>query len=38
MESDEARCRDAGMNGYLSKPIRLSTLEAALASLAAPRS
>ena len=38
MESDEARCRDAGMNGYLSKPIRLNTLEAALASLASPRS
>ena len=36
--SDEARCRDAGMNGYLSKPIRLNTLEAALTSLASPRS
>ena len=38
MESDEARCRAAGMNGYLSKPIRLNTLEAALTSLAPPRS
>jgi signal transduction histidine kinase/CheY-like chemotaxis protein len=38
MESDEARCREAGMNGYLSKPIRLNTLEAALTSLASPRS
>jgi len=38
MESDEARCRAAGMNGYLSKPIRLNTLEAALTSLASPRS
>jgi two-component system sensor histidine kinase/response regulator len=38
MESDEARCREAGMNGYLSKPLRLNTLEAALGSLVSPRS
>ena len=30
MESDEARCREAGMNGFLSKPLRLSTLEATI--------
>ena len=29
-ESDEARCRDAGMDGYLQKPMRLDTLAAAL--------
>ena len=33
MASDEARCREAGMNGYLPKPLRLGTLETALASL-----
>jgi PAS domain S-box-containing protein len=38
MESDEARCREAGMNGYLSKPLRLNTLEATLGSLVSPRS
>jgi CheY-like chemotaxis protein len=38
MESDEARCREAGMNGYLSKPLRLNSLEAALDALVAPRS
>ena len=38
MESDEARCREAGMNGFLSKPLRLHALEAALDSLASPRS
>ena len=34
MESDAARCREAGMDGYLSKPLRLITLERALAPLA----
>jgi CheY-like chemotaxis protein len=33
MESDEARCREAGMNGYLPKPLRLATLEDALGAL-----
>lgn len=34
-ESDEARCRAAGMDGYLQKPLSLDTLSAAL-SAAAP--
>jgi signal transduction histidine kinase/CheY-like chemotaxis protein len=38
MESDEARCREAGMNGYLSKPLRLNALETALGSLVPTRS
>jgi len=29
-ESDEARCRAAGMDGYLQKPLTLDTLSAAL--------
>jgi len=37
MESDEARCRDAGMNGFLPKPLRLSTLEATIAALVSLR-
>ena len=38
MESDEARCREAGMNGYLSKPLRLNALEAAVVAIVSPRS
>jgi len=30
MRSDEARCREAGMDGYLPKPLRVETLAAAL--------
>jgi len=37
MESDEARCRDAGMNGFLSKPLRLSTLEATIDAFVSSR-
>jgi len=37
MESDEARCRDAGMNGFLSKPLRLSTLEATIGAFVSSR-
>jgi PAS domain S-box-containing protein len=37
MESDEARCREAGMNGYLPKPLRLIALEEALAALLTSR-
>jgi signal transduction histidine kinase/CheY-like chemotaxis protein len=33
-ESDEARCRAAGMDGYLQKPLTLDTLSAALAAAA----
>jgi CheY-like chemotaxis protein len=33
MGGDEARCLQAGMDGYLSKPIRLHALEAALQPL-----
>jgi CheY-like chemotaxis protein len=29
-ESDEARCRAAGMDGYLQKPLTLDTLTAAI--------
>ena len=29
-ESDEARCRAAGMDGYLQKPLTLDALRAAL--------
>ena len=31
LASDEQRCRDAGMNGYLAKPIRLADLRSVLA-------
>jgi CheY-like chemotaxis protein/anti-sigma regulatory factor (Ser/Thr protein kinase) len=37
MEDDEARCRAAGMNGYLSKPLRLSTLASVLNRFVAQR-
>ena len=37
MEDDEARCRAAGMNGYLSKPLRLSTLASVLSRFVAQR-
>jgi signal transduction histidine kinase/CheY-like chemotaxis protein len=37
MESDEARCREAGMNGFLSKPLRLSTLEATIDAFVSAR-
>jgi PAS domain S-box-containing protein len=30
MEGDEARCRAAGMDGYLTKPVKLATLARAL--------
>jgi CheY-like chemotaxis protein len=33
-ESDEARCRDAGMDGYLQKPMRLDALRDALHAVA----
>jgi len=33
-QGDEARCREAGMNGFLAKPIGLAVLAAALAPLA----
>jgi signal transduction histidine kinase/CheY-like chemotaxis protein len=35
-ESDEARCRDAGMDGYLQKPMRLDALSDALHAVAGP--
>jgi PAS domain S-box-containing protein len=38
MEGDEAKCREAGMDGYLSKPLRLETLAAVLAPLASQKS
>jgi signal transduction histidine kinase/CheY-like chemotaxis protein len=37
MESDEARCREAGMNGFLAKPLRLSTLEATIGAFVSSR-
>jgi CheY-like chemotaxis protein len=37
MESDEARCREAGMNGFLAKPLRLSTLEATIGAFLSSR-
>jgi len=30
LRGEEARCRHAGMDGYLSKPVRLATLKAAI--------
>ena len=36
LESDEARCRAAGMDGYLQKPLTLETLSFALRSVASP--
>ena len=38
MEGDESRCREAGMDGYLPKPIRLDTLAAVLARSATEQS
>jgi CheY-like chemotaxis protein len=35
-ESDEARCRAAGMDAYLQKPLKLDTLSDALCALARP--
>jgi CheY-like chemotaxis protein len=34
LESDEARCRAAGMDGYLQKPVRLAALSDALSAVA----
>jgi CheY-like chemotaxis protein len=34
MDGEEARCREAGMDGYLPKPIRFDALAAALRPLA----
>src|SRR5262245_18275424 len=36
LESDEGRCRAAGMDGYLQKPLTIETLAAALRTAAAP--
>jgi len=36
LESDDARCRAAGMNGYLQKPLTLDALSAALDAAAPP--
>ena len=33
MMEDRQRCLDAGMNGFISKPIRMDSLRAAIASL-----
>jgi CheY-like chemotaxis protein len=38
MEGDEARCREAGMDGYLAKPLRLDSLATALLDPVAARS
>jgi len=35
MRGDEERCREAGMDGYLPKPLKLETLAAFLSSVAA---
>ena len=37
-EEDETRCREAGMNSFLPKPLRLATLAATLAPLASKES
>ena len=37
IEGEEARCRAAGMDGYLSKPLRLETLASVLIPLATHR-
>jgi CheY-like chemotaxis protein len=34
MQGEERRCRDAGMDGYLPKPLRLDSLASALSELA----
>jgi hypothetical protein len=33
MQDDQSRCREAGMDGYLVKPLRLDTLAEALAKI-----
>jgi signal transduction histidine kinase/CheY-like chemotaxis protein len=33
MQGEERRCREAGMDGYLAKPLRLETLAAALSAV-----
>jgi CheY-like chemotaxis protein len=38
MESDRERCIEAGMNGYVSKPIRVDELVAAVLGTPAQRS
>jgi CheY-like chemotaxis protein len=38
MSGDDERCRAAGMDGYLAKPLRLKALAEALAPLARDRS
>jgi signal transduction histidine kinase/CheY-like chemotaxis protein/HPt (histidine-containing phosphotransfer) domain-containing protein len=37
MLTERARCREAGMNGYVSKPVRSSDLFAAMAAYVPPR-
>jgi PAS domain S-box-containing protein len=37
MKGDRERCLEAGMDGYISKPVRLSDIEQTLAELARPR-
>jgi len=36
LREEELRCRDAGMDGYLTKPVRISLLESVVESLLSP--